>query len=474
MEYMDILTVISAVYAIAAIGGTGYILYRFAKPFMKNKKGSVCIGIAYFATMLILYFVPMEINTFAAYSLGILSAFIAMCRIDRRNYKQKTFIAATFFSLHWLSEYMARIIADALYSIKVVSDAFYMQERHMAAKILIFSGVELLDTVIGFVLLGISVRYIVKTYVYKREDMSIKEMFMLIVPSITGMTGYGILIQYQTSSGMSWMEPIYGLYNGLAFLHFGISIITIVVMTVFFQNIKARQEEKLQNELLATQVDHIERHIGQVESLYQNIRSIRHDMANHILTLERLYAGNNVEEAMDYGEELKSALSRITGEIKSGNPVTDVILQELKNEAEKRKIRFQSDFYYPTGTNINAFDVSVILNNALQNAMEHALRVPSEHALCVPAENAGKGEVPYISILSYHRNNAYMIEISNSFTGNLQWDEERGLPVTSKEKTEGHGYGLSNIRMVARKYSGDIAIDLKNNEFRLSIMLMME
>ena len=49
-----------------------------------------------------------------------------------------------------------------------------------------------------------------------------------------------------------------------------------------------------------------------------------------------------------------------------------------------------------------------------------------------------------------------MIEISNSFTGNLQWDEERELPVTSKENTEGHGYGLSNIRMVARKYSGDI------------------
>ena len=79
-----------------------------------------------------------------------------------------------------------------------------------------------------------------------------------------------------------------------------------------------------------------------------------------------------------------------------------------------------------------------------------------------------------------------MIEIANSFTGNLQWDEERGLPVTSKEKTEGHGYGqtygygqthgygLANIRMVAKKYSGDIAIDLKDDEFRLSIMLMME
>ncbi len=458
MEYMDILAAISAVYAIVSMYGTGYILSRFTKPFIENKRGSACIGIAYFATMLLLYLVPIEINVFAVYSLGILSAYLVMCRIDRRNYKQKTFLAATFFSLRWLSAYMTRILTNSVYNIKAVSDAYYIPEKQLLAKILIFGGVELLDRVISLALLGISAGYIVKTYVYKREDMSRKEMFMLIVPSITGMTGYGILIRYQNSSGMSWMEPIYGLYNGLAFLHFGISILTIVVMTVLFQNIKVRQEEKLQNELLATQIDSIERHIRQVESLYQNIRSIRHDMTNHILTLERLYAGNNVAEAMDYGEELKSALSQIAGEIKSGNPVTDVILQELKNEAEKRKIRFQSDFYYPTGTNINAFDVSVILNNALQNAME----------------NARKSEAPYISVLSYHRNHAYMIEISNSFTGNLQWDEERGLPVTSKEKTEGHGYGLSNIRMVARKYAGDIAIDVKDHEFRLSIMLMME
>ena len=108
----------------------------------------------------------------------------------------------------------------------------------------------------------------------------------------------------------------------------------------------------------------------------------------------------------------------------------------------------------------------MILNNALQNAMENLPRIPSG--------NAEKSEMQSICVLSYHRNNAYMIEISNSFTGHLQWDEERDLPVTSKEKTEGHGYGLSNIRMVARKYSGDIAIDLKNDEFCLSIMLMME
>lgn len=457
---------VSAICAIASMSGTGYILSRFAKPFLQNKKGASCIGIAYFVTMLFLYLMPVEINTFAAYSIGILSAFIVMCRIDRRNHRQKIFIAATFFSLRWLSGYMTRILTDAIYGTETVSALLYGAEEKQGVKALVFAGVELLDMAIGFAVLGISVGYILKAYGYKREDMSMKELFMLTVPSITGMTGYGIMIQYQTNSGKNWMTPISGLYNGLAFLHFGISIVTIVVVTVLFQNIRARQEEKLQNELLAIQVGSMEKHIGQVEDLYRDMRGLRHDMTNHILTLERLYAGNNMEEAKDYGRELKFTLSGMAGEIKSGNPVTDVILQESKSEAEKRKIRFLSEFYYPTGTNINAFDISVILNNALQNAMENALHYP--------LDNAEKSEVPYTSVLSYRRNHAYMIEVSNSFTGALQWDEERGLPVTTKEKVDAHGYGLSNIRMVARKYSGDIAIDLKDGEFRLTVMLMTE
>lgn len=252
-------------------------------------------------------------------------------------------------------------------------------------------------------------------------------------------------------------EAISGAYHILAFLHFGISIVTIVVMTVLFQNIKARQEEKLQNELLSAQIESTEKHIAQVESLYQNIRSIKHDMTNHILTLEGLYAGGQREEAEAYGAELKNLLSEMTGEIKSGNPVTDVILQEQKKEAEKRNIRFRTDFYYPKGSRINAFDISVILNNALQNAMENT-----------------NGDEPYISVHSYHRDNAYMIEICNSFTGDLQWDTENELPVTTKRKADGHGYGLANIRRVAEKYSGDIAIDVKNGAFCISIMLMMD
>lgn len=280
---------------------------------------------------------------------------------------------------------------------------------------------------------------------------------MLSAPLVMGIGGFETIHYYRSFYILETGSNI-NAYDVRAVVYYTVSIAVIVVVIGLYQSIRANQEEKLQNELLSSQIDSIRHHIGQVEMLYQNIRGIRHDMANHILTLERLYAGNRTDEAKEYSLNLKAALSGAAGEIRSGNPVTDVILQEWKSEAEKKEIQFRSDFYFPAGSDINAFDISVILNNALQNAVE----------------NVEKCETPYISIRSYHRNNAYMTEISNSFTGSLQWDYESSLPVTSKKEKDRHGYGLASIRRVAEKYSGDIAIDIKDGEFLLSVMLMME
>lgn len=431
----------------------GYCFYYFAKPFMVNKRGVFVTGVAYSVTMLLLYLVPLELNNFMAYSIGILAAFFVMCRIDQRNYQQKVFIAVTFFSLRWLSVAMAAIIYNIGY--RFVIDTVYMAE-HPNIQFAMYAAAVLFRVVLEITLIAISVWYILKAYVYKRETMTKKEMFMLIVPSLTGMTGYGILQYYQNFYEVT--IKVSGIYEGLALLHYGISIITIVIMIVIFQNIKARQQEGLENELLTAQVENMKQHIAQMESLYQNIRSIRHDMTNHIMTLERLYANNEADAAKAYVLNLKASFREGAGEIKSGNPVTDVILSERKKEAEVKKIRFVCDFHYPSGSNVNAFDVSVILNNALENAIE-------------ATENSKK---PYISILSYRKNNAFMIEIENCFSGSLNWDQESGIPITSKEKKESHGYGLVNIRKVARKYYGDIDIVQTGEQFKLSIMLMME
>lgn len=468
---------VSYVNVIAEMLIMGYVLYRFAKPFMKNKRGAFYAGIIYSLTMILLYIMPNPISKFAAYGAGCFAAFLTMCRTDSRSYEQKAFITVSFFSIRWFTWAMAEILYDELYSFAERTD-YMASHENMWDALYILMCVCYLTLGTLFTVLGLWC--ILKAYKYKHLAMTKKELLILALPSVMGVAGYEI-IWYYRNFYIAEVGNLFAVYDALALLYYMVAIVTITVVIMLYQNIKAGEEEKLQNELLAAQVDSIRQHIEQVEELYQNIRSIRHDMTNHIITLERLYAGNKTEEADAYSADLKNALSELAGDIKSGNPVTDVILQEAKNKSEKRKIRFYSDFYYPQDSNVNAFDVGVILNNALQNALE----------------NTKEDENSYISVSSYRRNNAYMIEVNNSFTGTLQWDLENELPLTSKEEKAGsghgenygceknhdsrkdygygktHGYGLSNIRRVARKYSGDIDIVLKDGAFHLSVMLML-
>ncbi len=430
----------------------GYCFYRLMKPFMKR---AVCAGLAYFLIMMLLYIVPFHMNYYAAYVIGSFIVFGLVCLTDRRNYRQKAFLVAMFSSMNWLSMTMAEILYDNLYAFAENTD--YMKSHTEIMWIALYAGVCMVYLLLEFSFMIIGVRQVLKTYRNKSVDMTAKELIMLLIPSLMGMIAYRIIRNYRMFYLLEGGENRV-LYDVLIVLFCAVSIISIVVVIVLYQDIKAKQEENRQAESLAIQIGNIRRHIGQVEDLYQGIRGVRHDMTNHILTLERLYEENRVKEAIAYGTELKTTLAGMSGEMASGNAVTDVILQEQKREAEKLQISFRSEFYYPKDTAINAFDISVILNNALQNAIEYAQQ----------------SKTPYLSIRSYHRNNAYMIEVCNSFDGELQWDTESGLPVTSKEKADGHGYGLLNIRRVARKYSGDIAIDVKDGEFCLSVMLMMK
>ncbi len=426
----------------------------FARRYLRKKKTALYASMLYCFIMAVLYIMPLVIKAGTAYITGIMAVFIFICFMERQNYKQKLFIVEVFFTLNWFAAAIAEILYDNLYEFILRTNYMARHTEYMSLLYILvcifYIFIELLFTVSGSLC-------ILKVYKNKHADMSEKELFMLAVPSFMGITGYQIIYYYRFFSITEAGRPL-DIYDALVLLYCLASVITIVVVIVLYHNIKTKQAENMQAGLIAAQAGNIRKHIKQVESLYNDIRSTRHDMANHILVLERLYAGNKTEEAAAYSAKLKDNLNRTAGGIKSGNPVTDVILQEIKEEAGKAGISFNSEFYYPEGAGIDAFDISIILNNALQNALE----------------NTNKDSTGSISVISYRRNNAYMIEVKNSFKGNLERDGENGLPITSKKEKECHGYGLPNIRRIAWKYSGDIDIELRDGEFCLCIMLMAE
>lgn len=432
----------------------GWLFYWFVKPFMKKK--AYYVGIAYSVVMLVFFCIPQEI-TYPNLQ-GALVAWIMMCLLEKKKIKQKVFLAISMYLFRWVVYGVTLVLRDIMFALFIETP--YMLS-HPIEQVVMYAIVELVYFGIALASMYLVIKLIHKVYVNKKEDITEKELLLLFATIFSVMLGYfsfNFFSNVYIKDMQIYIWNVHPEYTLLRVLYQIVSFVAILIAIVIYQKLKANQREEKENVLLEEQIANIKQHISEVEKLYEDIRALKHDMGNHISVLENLFLKNEIEELEKYMAQLKDSLRESVAEIKTGNPVTDMILNQKKKEADEKGIQFESKFVYPIDTNINAFDVSVILNNAIENAFEGV-------STC---------ENPYVSILSYRKKNAYMLEITNCISRNVQIDIETGLPETSKKDKLNHGYGLINIRKVAQKYYGDIDIIQKEREFTLMVMLMID
>jgi sensor histidine kinase YesM len=111
--------------------------------------------------------------------------------------------------------------------------------------------------------------------------------------------------------------------------------------------------------------------------------------------------------------------------------------------------------------NLDAYDLAIILNNALENAIEACTKMKKS-----------KG---FIRLYAYTKGKMFFIDVENSFEHLITLDKSTKLPISNKPDKTIHGMGLSNIQRCARKYFGDIDFQVSEMSnfyvFRLTVML---
>ena len=449
--------------AILGLITEGWIFYRFVKPFMKEK--AYLVGVSYSITMLVFYCVPQEV-TYPNLQ-GVFVACLTMCLVERRNRKQKVFLATCMYLFRWVVYGVTLVLRDLMFALFIETPHMLM---HPIKQWITYIIVELAYYSIALTVMYLVIQLIHKVYVNKKEDVAGIELVLLFATLLMVMIGYftfNFVSNVYIEDLEKYIWNVHPEYTWLRVIYQIVSFVAILIAIIIYQKLKEKQQEERENILLAEQIETTKQHIREVEKLYQNIRALKHDMGNHICVLENLFcqfeAGTDdvvflKKEWKNYLSELKATWNENMSEIKTGNPVTDVILTQKQKEAEEKGIDFRCKFVYPVDTNINAFDVSVILNNAITNAIE----------------GAEGCENPYVSISSYRQKNAYMLEVTNCIIKYVEIDDETGLPETTKKDKGSHGFGLANIRKVAQKYYGDIDIRQDESSFTLTVMLMVE
>jgi sensor histidine kinase regulating citrate/malate metabolism len=126
-------------------------------------------------------------------------------------------------------------------------------------------------------------------------------------------------------------------------------------------------------------------------------------------------------------------------------------------EASNKGIQVNIDIKIPEVLEMNAYDITTILGNLLDNAVEAIEHIKGKKIINVDISYT-KGRV--------------LIEICNPINRELIMKE--GLPITTKSKKEDCGIGLKQVRKVLEKYNGDIEITIDKNVFKIFIFIYLE
>lgn len=429
-----------AVYSLCTTVFAAYCFAVFVRPFLSARRRAGAVGAVFAGIVLAADLVPFYVNVMAVYAAAMSASFLVMIWRDRSYFAQKLFLAVTFFCVRWQAFRVVACIGNAGHLL--AGRLFSSENDWFWFYVFVLQLVS--EALLGSLLMCGAFFCLRKAYGSEPEHMTGSEFFLLVMPSVSGLVAYAVLryfnYVYGRDTGKSPFE-LYGGYDILMLLYSLFCFLVIFAGTYVFRRWKNESVSETQREVLARQIEDMKRSIAYTELLWQDMRSLRHDAKNHFITLERLWEKGSIQEAREYAAAFQRQLLDVVFEGGTGSPVTDVILSGRKKEMQEKGIRFACDFSFPGSGRIDAFDISVILNNALDNA----------------AAAASKEHCPFVRLSSRRVKNMYIIEVANSFSGSLFPDKRTGLPRSEKASC-GHGVGLLNIRRVAAKYYGDLEI----------------
>lgn len=202
-----------------------------------------------------------------------------------------------------------------------------------------------------------------------------------------------------------------------------------------------------QRELLDT-------HYAEVENMYRQIRGWRHDYRNHIQTMKAYAANGDLEAISKYLDLLDTDLNTVDTVIKTGNAMTDAILNSKISLARSKDITVKADAQIPVALTISEIDLCVILGNLFDNAIEASLALPPEQRM--------------IRVYMDMKNTQLYISFTN-FTASKKMNKINGK--FKSTKGDGHGFGLVRIDSIIERLDGYISRNSEDGAFTTEILL---
>ena len=233
---------------------------------------------------------------------------------------------------------------------------------------------------------------------------------------------------------------------------FGLVAINIIVFYLVIDILK-RERRIREDDMYRVKVRNQTELYKALYTNYEKQRKKAHEYKNQVMCMEGLLKKKQYDELEKYIDNISGKLSGERSCIRTNNALVDAIINTKYKEMEEKGILCVLVLTELKDLPMDDDDIVVILSNLLNNAIEAC----------------EKSEKKIVKMKIVKEDNDIVISVKNSYNGVIKKD--CGELVSTKEDTDGHGFGIRNIRESVGKYGGTCSITYDDMDFSFSILI---
>lgn len=197
--------------------------------------------------------------------------------------------------------------------------------------------------------------------------------------------------------------------------------------------------------------------IEALSAAYAQQRKLTHDFRVHLSTLDGMLMQQNIDinKIQTYIHSLQSKQTERILLVNTHHATLDALLNQKALVAKNRKIDIQFSVNDLSPIKIDMVDLTVIISNTLDNAIEACEKLPETDRQI------------YVQALLEEDELFYAVR-NKSLPVNMITNQ---LPASTKENPSFHGYGLQNVHTTLEKYHTLYAMDYENGWFEFATEL---
>jgi len=179
----------------------------------------------------------------------------------------------------------------------------------------------------------------------------------------------------------------------------------------------------------------------------------RHDMHHHNAVIIEMLQNGDKEQLKAYMKSVDATLDVHNFNTFCSNSIANSIFNVYFHRAEAEGIKTTFHVSVPKAIGIDNIDLTCVLGNALENAVEGCMRLPED-------------EEKEIIVTAKFIDKRLRVQVENTCRTDIVFEGE--LPLTQKQ---GGGTGTKSILYTAERYDGTAGFSVKDGKFITQIVL---